>query len=337
MTSRPLAALLGAVLLLGACSSDPEPKADPPAGSPSSESATPTPTPTPTPTSLLAGRVGLMDGPVLAVKIDNTAKAHPQRGLTKADVVYIEQVEGGVTRLVAIFSSQLPQKVAPVRSARHTDIDILRQYGTVALAYSGSNRGVGRALRKAPLKLLSNDVSRRGYARTSARPAPYNVVGDPAELLKRAGKVAKPKQVGYEFGELPAGGRKATSVTARYPMATVGAVWSKKRAKWLLSMDGRKSMAEEGGQLGASTFVIQYATVKGSRFHDVNGVTSPETETIGHGRALIFRDGRMFKGLWSRKKATAPTSYSIGGQKAVFAPGTVWVALIGRGRPVSVR
>jgi hypothetical protein len=334
--SRSLAALLGAALLVGACSSTPEPKADKPTESATSTS--PTPTPTPTPTSLLAGRVGLMDGPLLAVKIDNTAKAHPQRGLTKADVVYIEQVEGGVTRLVALFSSQLPEKVAPVRSARHTDIDILKQYGTAALAYSGSNRGVGRALHKADLKLVSNDVSHRGYARTSSRPAPYNVVGDPAELLKRAGKrVDVPKQVGYEFGELPAGGKAAKSVTARYPMATVGAVWSKKRSQWLLSMDGKKAMAEEGGQLGASTFVIQYATVKGSKFHDVNGVTSPETDTIGHGRALIFRDGQVFKGLWNRKRGKDPISYSIGGERAVFAPGTVWVALIGRGAPVSVR
>jgi hypothetical protein len=280
----------------------------------------------------------MLDGPVLAVKVDNTAKAHPQRGLSKADVVYIEQVEGGVTRLVAIFSSQLPTKVAPVRSARHTDVDLLRQYGTVALAYSGSNRGVGRALHRAPIKLVSNDVSHRGYNRTSSRPAPYNVVGDPAELLKRAGKgVSVPKRVGYEFGELPAGGKPARSVTARYPMATVGAVWSKKRSAWLLSMDGKKDMAEEGGQLGAATFVIQFATVKGSRFHDVNGVTSPETETIGRGRAMFFRDGQVFEGQWSRSKATAPTSYTFGGETAVFAPGTVWVALVGRHHPVSVR
>jgi hypothetical protein len=243
-----------------------------------------------------------------------------------------------VTRLVALFSSQLPEKVAPVRSARHTDVDLLKQYGTAALAYSGSNRGVGRALHRADLKLVSNDVSHRGFARTSSRPAPYNVVGYPAELLKRAGKgVDVPKQVGYEFGELPAGGTPAKSFTARYPRATVGAVWSKKRSQWLLSMDGNKDMAEEGGQLGASTFVIQYATVKGSKFHDVNGVTSPETETIGHGRALIFRDGQVFKGLWNRKKGADPISYSIGGERAVFAPGTVWVALIGRGAPVSVR
>lgn len=335
--SRSLAALLGAALVLSACSSDPEPQADEPPAS--ATSTPPTPTPTPTPTSVLSGRVGLMDGRVLAVKIDNTAKAHPQQGLTKADVVYIQQVEGGVTRLVAIFSSQLPKKVAPVRSARHTDVKLLRQYGTVALAYSGSNRGVGKALRRAPIRLLSNDVSHRGFSRTSSRPAPYNVVGDTAELMKRAGKkVSVPREAGYDFGALPAGGKRAASVTVRYPMATVGAVWSKKRRGWLLSMDGRKSMAAEGGQLAASTFVIQYAKVRGSRFHDVNGVTSPETDTVGHGRAFILRNGQIFTAKWSRPKPTAPTTYTIGGRKAVFAPGTVWVALVGkRGSPVSVR
>ena len=116
------------------------------------------------------------DGPLLAVKIDNTAKAHPQRGLTKADVVYVEQVEGGVTRLVAVYSSQLPQRGRPgaQRPASPTS-SCSGSTAPSALAYSGSNRGVGRALRKADLKLVSNDVSHRGYARTSSRPAPYNV------------------------------------------------------------------------------------------------------------------------------------------------------------------
>lgn len=57
-------------------------------------------------------------GPVLAVKIDNTSGARPRVGLTAADVVYVELVEGGLTRLLAIYASQLPAHVGPVRSAR---------------------------------------------------------------------------------------------------------------------------------------------------------------------------------------------------------------------------
>jgi hypothetical protein len=281
--------------------------------------------------------VGLADGRVLAVKFDNTAKSHPQVGLAKADVVYVEQVEGGVTRLVAVYSSQLPKEVGPVRSARITDIELLRQYGTVALAYSGSQPRLNDNLQRARLKLVPG-TSGQGYHRSSSRPAPYNVIGDPRALLQRAGGgVSAPKQVGYGFGPLPAGGKRARSVTARYPMATVGAVWSSERRRWLLSMDGRKDMAAEGGQLGAATFIIQYAKVVPSVFHDVNGVVTPQTITVGHGPALIFREGRVFSAKWSRSNSSKPTQYTIGGKKAVFAPGTIWVSLIARRQPVTVR
>ena len=68
------------------------------------------------------------DGPVLVVKIDDTRQAHPQIGLEDADIVYIEQVEGGLTRLAAIFSSRIPSHIGPVRSARISDIELLEQY-----------------------------------------------------------------------------------------------------------------------------------------------------------------------------------------------------------------
>jgi hypothetical protein len=89
--------------------------------------------------NVLSGREG-MNGPVLAVKVDDTNAAHPQIGLEDADVIYIEQVEGGLTRLAAIFSSVIPERVGPVRSARISDIDILSQYGRVVFAYSGAQK-----------------------------------------------------------------------------------------------------------------------------------------------------------------------------------------------------
>ena len=73
--------------------------------------------------SVLSGREAV-DGQVLAVKIDDTNMAHPQIGLEDADVVYIEQVEGGLTRLAAVFSSTIPVRIGPVRSARISDIDL---------------------------------------------------------------------------------------------------------------------------------------------------------------------------------------------------------------------
>jgi DUF3048 family protein len=96
-------------------------------------------------------------------------------------------------------------------------------------------------------------------------------------------------------------------------------------------------MAAEGGQLGATTLVVQFATVRPSPYHDINGANTPMTQTVGKGRAMFFRDGKVYDGTWSRASARRPTSYTMAGQPAVFAPGQVWVTLIGRARPVTVR
>jgi hypothetical protein len=332
------AGLLALPLALSGCSSGTAAavKAADPTTSPAPTSA-PATSPAPPQRSVLSGRLGATNGPVYAVKVDNTGRAHPQVGLTMADLVYVEQVEGGVTRHAAIFSSRYPKFVGPVRSGRITDIELLKQYGTVGLMYSGSQDRLLPKLLAAPLKLVSFDANPQGYTRSPNRPMPYDVIGTFADLRKRAGKVSRPTQVGYQFGPAPAGGRPATHVTVRYQFARVDAQWSAGRKRWLLSMDGRKDMASEGGQLGPTTFVVQFATVRQTSYHDINGVSTPLTKTVGQGRALIFRDGRVYNGQWQRDNPADPTSYTVGGQTAVFAPGQIWVAMIGRDRPVTVK
>src|SRR5215472_4678154 len=66
--------------------------------------------------------------PVLAVKIGNTFPERPATGLARADIVYVIPVEGGLSRIMAIFSSHHPRVVGPVRSARQDDMKLLRQF-----------------------------------------------------------------------------------------------------------------------------------------------------------------------------------------------------------------
>ena len=72
----------------------------------------------------------------LTIKMDNTPQAHPQYGVNRADVVYEEIVNGGITRLAAIFNSHAPIKVGPVRSVRPTDTQVVWPLGGI-FAYSG--------------------------------------------------------------------------------------------------------------------------------------------------------------------------------------------------------
>ena len=167
----------------------------------------------------ISGRVGV-DGPILAVKIDDTSSARPQIGIEDADLVYIEQVEGGLTRLAAIFSSVIPQKIGPVRSARISDIDILSQYGKVVFAYSGAQRAMLSVI--ANSNLWDYGAQRQSptiYTRDSARPAPYDMVLRADLLLEKVNnderEIALSKSVGWSFGEAPAGGVAIDSVKVR--------------------------------------------------------------------------------------------------------------------------
>ena len=130
------------------------------------------------PTNILTGLPG-SNGPVLAVKIDDTPPAHPQIGLEHADVVYIEQVEGGLTRLATIFSQypeSVPEKIGPVRSARISDLEILSQYGKVGFAFSGAQRKLYPKIDAANLINLSADRNPANiYSRDHSRFAPTTV------------------------------------------------------------------------------------------------------------------------------------------------------------------
>ena len=87
--------------------------------------------------------------PALAVKVENTPDAMPLVGLDKADVVYEEVVEGGITRFIVVFNCSSAERVGPVRSARTTDPKILLQFSPhPLLAYSGGANRVVKIIKE---------------------------------------------------------------------------------------------------------------------------------------------------------------------------------------------
>ena len=302
-----------------------------------SASSTPTPTPTPTPTttrSFLTGQVGGPNGPVLVVKMDNTPESNPHAGIKYADIVYLEQVEGGLSRYAVVFSSKIPKRVGPVRSARIADIELLRQYGRVAFAYSGVQYLMLPVLRAADLYNVSDDTSGVGYYRDNSRWfAPYNLFADPLVLFRRAPGAAHAVDVGFTFDPpVPAGGRPVKAVSASYPATRVTLTWDG-TSRWLAAMNGSRAMALEGGQLGGNTVIIQYVTVTRSIYHDVNNNYTPMSTTIGTGNALILRNGQVWNATWSRPSASVGTQWMVGGQPFPLAPGQTWILLINKTTP----
>ena len=264
--------------------------------------------------------------PVLAVKIDNIVTARPQTGLQSADIVYVEPVEGGLTRFMAVFSSRVPTTVGPVRSARESDLYLLPQFGRPAFAWSGATPHLVPFIERAHIAdLYALQVN--GYYRISSRVAPENLYANPRTLLSEARHVSKARDIGFRFGPQPAGGRATRSYSVKFPAASYTFNWSGKAKRWLTWIDGAPAMATEGGQLGGATVIVQYVYIGESRFEEYGGLP-PLARSIGSGTAVILRNGRAYKVHWSRPGLTSGTTYTLpGGKRMTFARGQVWVVL----------
>lgn len=314
--------IIFAALLLSACSSAASHSLSA-GGSPSQ-----TPAPPPPHYNALSGREA-PDGQVLAVKIDDTDAARPQIGLEDADVVYVEQVEGGLTRLAAIFSSTIPAQIGPVRSARISDIDLLAQYGKVAFAYSGAQRRMLPVIAAADLfNLGAERESARFYPRDSARIAPVNLLVRAPQLLGQAPDAVNSHSVGWSFGTAPTGGKDVISVSVYWPDSRYKAVWSAADKRWLLDHDKSPDLAASGLHLGPATLVIQQVQIHPSPYGDKLGNNTPKSETIGTGTGWILRDGKSYSASWTRTSATDGTHWALAdGTEVKFAPGPIWVFL----------
>ena len=273
-------------------------------------------------------------GPVLVVKIDNVKESRPSTGLRSADIVYVLPVEGGLSRLMAVFSSRLPPVIGPVRSAREDDLELLRQFGRPAFAYSGATPHLLPFIHRARVvDLYAGTAS--GYIRDPRRVAPHNLYARSAALLAQAPRASKAADIGFRFGPLPAGGRAASSFSVSYPAASFTFRWSAPAGRWLVWMDGAPALTTEGGQLGGATVIIQYTVITTSRFLEY-GSRPPYAVSVGSGRAVVLRNGQAFDARWSRPSADGGTTYTLpSGQRMTFAPGQVWVILVAAPKPAS--
>jgi len=286
-------------------------------------------------TNVLSGREGV-NGPVLVVKIDDTTQAHPQVGLEDADIVYIEQVEGGLTRLAAIFSSTIPQRIGPVRSARISDIDILSQFGRVAFAYSGAQRKLLPVIAAANLQDLgAQRQSSTIYTTDPNRIPPYAMILRADLLMEKIVEknyaIDSAKSVGFEFGELPEGGVPTETAVMHWPAARYSATWSDDQARWLLSHNTSVNYAESGVVLGPTTLVIQMVSITPSEYKDKVGGVTPFSQTVGTGKAYVLRDGQRFVTTWNRASSESGTTFTLpDGSVMQFDPGQIWIALTDR-------
>ncbi|MEO3973631.1 DUF3048 domain-containing protein [Streptomyces sp. CAU 1734] len=271
-------------------------------------------------------------GPVLAVKIDNAPQARPQTGLNAADVVYVEQVEAGLSRLMALYATRLPGSVGPVRSARESDLELLAQFPEPTLVFSGAQSKLLPLIADAPLRPVTpGDAPAGAFTRDPARTAPYNLYVRPPRVQNRPAGAVALERAGFREGPAPGGGERVNERTVRLPSARFTFTWSAGRGRWLIAMDGRPAAEPDGTPVTAATVIVQRVEIRESRFRDFMGNNTPLTVTVGSGSAEVLRGGQAHRGEWKRPSAESGTSFTTpDGDPLNIADGPVWVMLVSR-------
>ena len=271
---------------------------------------------------------------ILVVKIDDTNAAHPQIGVESADVVYVEQVEGGLTRLAAIYTSKLPPLIGPIRSARISDIELLAQFGRVGFAYSGAQSKMRPVIAAANLENLSAERNPPSiYGKDPDRPGPVDMILNPDLLLERAN--ANPKirietatASVFPFGDAPKGETNTAVAKVKWPSAKYELRWDSTNEKWLIYFNEKPNMAANGEHLYADTAIIQIVSITPSIYGDKFGEITPFSKTTGSGKAVMLRDGFSYQISWQRNLETDVTTWkSADGGVANFKPGRTWIFL----------
>ena len=122
----------------------------------------------------------------IAVMIDNHKGAWPQAGLNSAYLVYEIIVEGGETRLMALFKGTNVEKIGPVRSSRHYFLDYAIENDAIYAHYGWSPKAKSDITTLGVNNLNGIYYNSSIFWRISAKKTPHNVLTSSKALLKAA-------------------------------------------------------------------------------------------------------------------------------------------------------
>jgi hypothetical protein len=272
----------------------------------------------------------LLTRPAVVVKIENSNQSRPQTGLELADVVIEELVEGGITRFLAVFHSQIPGEVGNVRSARNVDADLVPAFGA-AMAFSGAAGPTLQRLTAAGILQRTHDHGHRGFYRAGHRRAPHNVylrLADMVGDLATAG-VGPPNVVPWIFDPaVPAGAPGREVIVPMSGRVTAGWHFDDAHGVYRRTHNGAPHTVTGELQIGAATVaVVQVRTHQGACC-DASGTALTETTVVGEGPVFIFRNGVAFEGRWV--KPTPGEQFQFYGpddSPIPLQPGKVWIEL----------
>lgn len=267
----------------------------------------------------------------IAVVMDNHPDARPATGLSEADIVYETLAEGGITRFLAVYQTQAPTDIGPIRSARVYFNELAAEWGAV-YAHVGGNSDALTALKAESYPALANADQyfyEPYFHRIKTKPAPHNVHTSLDRLSQLAtdnhwNTQAKFKPWNYKEPEPQQNPKKQTiTIPFSTPQYAVSYTYDPAKKAYIRKLGGILA-TDNGTAITPTNIVIQFA----------NSFPT-QTDTIGSisfnldqgGKAIIIHNGVVIKGGW--KKADGQTRfYADTGAEVALSPGQTWVEIV---------
>lgn len=281
------------------------------------------------------------DKPILGVIIENHPDARPQSGLSSAGVVYEALAEGGITRYLALFLEDKPATIGPVRSVRPYFVDWVLEFNT-PIAHVGGNANALDMIATMGVKDINQFYNGSSFIRAGDRAAPHNVYtsGDQMEaLMQRLGfsKLTTFKPTPRNAKDTPVQPPAHSVINIDYSYANF-AVQYRYEAEcncYARFMAGQPHIDRNTGQqIKVKNVVVQYMPTSYGRSRA--GEQMVIMGTPGSGNSLVFRDGTVVTGTWTKPAHTERTKLiDAAGKEIPLNKGNTWYSIVPTTKTVS--
>lgn len=298
----------------------------------------------------------------LAVMIENTTEARPQSGVSRADIVYEAFAEGWITRWMAVFYCNTPMEnivLAPVRSARTYFVDWVSEYDALYNHVGGAGRCSDDTVDNRAKALCQidkygiKDLDQFGigfpdcYRNPDRLDHPVATEHTMVCFSENLYKIAKDRGwtnvderdipwdknfQEYQFKDDP-------KVSDRGTTDNLNIAWAKGHddydASWAYDKETNTYTRSTGGKLHLDLETQKPLTAKNIivQLSDITGPVDDHEhilyDTIGTGKAIIFQDGKVIVGKWSKKSRIGRTLfYDNVGKEITMTRGPIWIEVV---------
>jgi hypothetical protein len=277
----------------------------------------------------------------VAVMINNHAAARPQSGLNSADIVIEANVESGITRYMAIFWSEAPEKVGPIRSIRQYYLEWLSEYDPIVIHDGCASSDDVRVNACGNIYLYGiKDIGTLGAWRwdDGRRYAPHNEYSSVEYAWEYAKKVdwdSFPTIESWEFkndSDISLRGDGETVEVTFHTRLNNGELYD---AIWTYDATTNSYFRKVGGQADMDQETSTQVSAKNVVIQEVEMINTGDDKahiiltTIDEGDAIFLIDGNIEYGTWKKTSRTDRTTYyDSKGDEIEFNRGRIWISVI---------